>query len=144
MSNFRTLLAVACLVAAGAALPVAAYSQTAEGSQVWLVRSSSTLKNAAANVPPGITLDSATLPNSRVSGVYMYDLKPLTHVVGGKKDVSAVVYTFVGGLLPNGVSVSSDGVISGTVARPARYAEFSIQATYMNVTTQQTYKILPQ
>jgi hypothetical protein len=88
-----------------------------------------------------VTLASAALPDATQSSAYSYDLKPRLSVSGDAAYTGAgVTWSVVGGSLPVGLSLTSDGVIAGTPPAGST-STFTIQAAYKAKTGQQAYQL---
>lgn len=92
---------------------------------------------------PTITLSANTLPEGLYGQAYSADLKPFVQVTGGP-GISAAQFALGGGSLPTGLSLSSDGVVSGT---PTAFtadegANFTVVGTYVTASGQQAYTIV--
>lgn len=88
-----------------------------------------------------VSLAGATPPQGMVSQAYSYDLKPLLSVSGDPAyDGSGVTWSVDSGALPSGLSLSSDGVISGTPTTSTT-ATFEVRATYRTRSGAQTYQL---
>ncbi|MFN9470803.1 putative Ig domain-containing protein [Acidovorax sp.] len=130
MHNFTKLTA-----AAFAALAVNVSAETMH----WVVKPVPALRTSRS--APQVQLASGTLPRFALAENYMFDFKTLTSVVRGP-GVGDVQYALKSGTLPSGLSISSDGLLSG---RPNRgylneYA-ITIQASYQGVGTEHTYSL---
>jgi hypothetical protein len=90
-----------------------------------------------------VALAAAALPNGVQGASYSYDLKPKLSVTGDPAYTgAAVTWRVVSGSLPAGLSLSTDGVISGTPSAESTGAPFTIQAAYKSKSGQQNYQLL--
>jgi hypothetical protein len=90
-----------------------------------------------------VALNSAAMPNGVQGTTYTYDLKPKLGISGDAAYAGAgVMWSVSSGDLPAGLSLSTDGVISGVPTAESVGAPFTIQATYKTKTGQQSYSIL--
>jgi hypothetical protein len=88
-----------------------------------------------------VALASATPPQGMVSQTYSYDLKPLLSVGGDPAyNGSGVTWSVVSGVLPDGLALSSNGVISGTPSTSTT-ATFQIKAAYRTSAGAQSYQL---
>jgi hypothetical protein len=88
-----------------------------------------------------VALASATPPQGMVSQTYSYDLKPLLSVGGDPAYTgSGVTWSVVSGALPDGLTLTSNGVISGTPSTSTT-ATFQIAAAYRTSTGAQSYQL---
>lgn len=88
-----------------------------------------------------VGLATATLPAAKVNTAYAaFDFKPLLSVSGDPNySVNNVAFSATG--VPNGMSLSSAGVLSGTPTTKTAGANFNVVATYKTKTGQQAYTI---
>ena len=90
-----------------------------------------------------VALGNATLPAGVQGAAYSYDLKPKLAVSGDAAySASGVTWSVASGALPAGLSLSADGVISGTPTAENTGTPFTIQATYKSKSGQQSYSVL--
>jgi hypothetical protein len=90
-----------------------------------------------------ITLTSAQLPGGEQGAAYTYDLKPKLAIAGDAAySGSGVTWSVVSGALPVGLSLSANGVISGTPTAENAGTPFTIQAAYKTKTGQQAYAVV--
>ena len=84
------------------------------------------------------------LPAGEVNWPYSYDLKQLLSVTGDSAySASGVAWSLPSGALPAGLSLGSDGVISGTpTTKNLTGDSFQVLATYKAKTGQQVYTIV--
>ena len=84
------------------------------------------------------------LPAGEVNWPYSYDLKQLLSVTGDPAyNSSAVSWELASGALPAGLSLGSDGVVSGTpTTKDAVGSSFQVKAAYKTKTGQQAYTIV--
>jgi hypothetical protein len=88
-----------------------------------------------------VSLSSATPIQGTVGSAYSYDLKPLLSVTGDSGyAASSVTWSLASGNLPAGLSLGSNGVISGTPTTSTT-ATFQIMAAYRSSSGQQTYQL---
>ena len=85
-----------------------------------------------------------TLPAGEVNWPYSYDLKQLLSVTGDSSySPASVSWELQSGALPAGLSLGSNGVISGTpTTKDAVGSSFQVLATYKTKTGQQAYTIV--
>jgi len=89
-----------------------------------------------------VALATATPPQAIVGQAYTYDLKPLLTVTGDNSySGTGVTWTLTSGTLPNGLTLNSSGVITGTPTS-ASSGNVTARATYRNVNGQQVYQIV--
>lgn len=90
-----------------------------------------------------VGLASASLPQGLVGNAYSYDFKSLLSVTGDQAySASQVAFTLASGSLPPGLSLSENGVLSGTpTAKNLAGASFEVLATYKTKSGQQAYTI---
>lgn len=90
-----------------------------------------------------VALASATLPAAYVGLAYTgFDFKPLLTVSGDSSYSSAqVTWSIAYGSLPQGLTLNSDGTISGTPTTEGT-SNFSVQATYRNKNGQTSYQVV--
>ncbi|KVP39685.1 putative Ig domain-containing protein [Burkholderia ubonensis] len=89
-----------------------------------------------------VGLTGGTPPEAIVGTAYSYDLKPLLAVTGDKAyTVAGVMWSTVSSSLPAGLSLSSDGVISG-VPTSAGSGTLTARATYLNAKGEQVYQVV--
>ncbi|WP_304350047.1 putative Ig domain-containing protein [Comamonas testosteroni] len=86
-----------------------------------------------------VSLNAFTPPPGAEGAPYSLDLRSLTQVSGASLDT--VTYSIAGGALPEGLTLASNGLLSGTPATgtPAEGQLVTIQASYGTKTAQQTY-----
>ena len=135
-----TMLAVGGLHASAASaatfqyrhsLPGLAISPTAQAQQV------------SAEILVALTGGPA-LPAGEVNSPYSYDLKQLLSVTGDSSyNASKVSWELQSGQLPAGLSLGTDGVLSGIpTAKDAVGSSFQVKATYKSKSGQQAYTII--
>jgi hypothetical protein len=89
-----------------------------------------------------VALTSATPPQAIVGQAYTYDVKPLLSITGDPAYAAdSVVWSVASGHLPDGLSLSGAGVISGTPTG-ASNGPVTLQAAYRGVNGQQTYQLV--
>lgn len=91
---------------------------------------------------PSITaaLNTATLPAGAVGEAYSYDLKQLLLVTGDPAlNLSQSTWQATSAL-PAGLSLSSNGVISGTPTQASSGTNFTVRATYKTANAQQSIR----
>lgn len=89
-----------------------------------------------------VALASTTLPTGMAETSYTYDFKPLLTVTGDPSyTTSQVVFSLAGGNLPPGLSLSSDGVLSGTATAGVTAQPFTVRADYKNKSIDQAYTL---
>lgn len=143
LSGIAIAMVAACAVFAG---PVAAqpfnYKVRIPGSLEGLTGQAQTqqpLENITVTLSGG-----PALPSAEVNWPYSYDLKPLLSVTGDSAySASNVAWALSAGSLPAGLSLSADGVISGTPqTKNPRGSTFQVDATYRTKSGQQAYTII--
>lgn len=94
------------------------------------------------NVRLAVSLTSATLPSGVVGNSYTYDFKNLLQVSGDPSlDKTQASFSLAtGSSLPANLTLSSNGVLSGT-PNSAGNSSFTVNVTYKGVTGQQSYSI---
>lgn len=82
-----------------------------------------TSKTASVNltVYPNVTIRKDPLPQAKAGAVYSYQ------ITGGGGKGGALTYVLVSGPLPSGITLSRDGLLSGTPSAPGTYP-LTIQA----------------
>lgn len=94
----------------------------------------------------GVSLTTASLPQSIVGQAYSYDLKPLVSVTGDPSyTANNVAWSITSGVLPSGLTLNgTTGIISGTptVVTPATGAPITVQATYRGKNGQKEYVLI--
>jgi len=89
-----------------------------------------------------VALAAATPPQAIVGQAYSYDLKPLLSVTGDSGySGSGVTWTVVSSTLPAGLSLLSDGTISGTPTASGT-GNITARAAYRGNNGQQTYQVV--
>lgn len=89
-----------------------------------------------------VTLQGATLPQAVVGTAYSYDLKQHLSVAGDAAYAgSGVSWTVVSGALPAGLSLRTDGTISGTPTATGS-GTLTARATYKGVNGEQAYEVV--
>ena len=85
-----------------------------------------------------------TLPAGEVNWPYSYDLKQLLSVTGDPSyNASNVSWELQSGTLPAGLSLGTDGVLSGVpTTKDTVGSSFQVKATYKTKTGQQAYTIV--
>ncbi|KVP96664.1 hypothetical protein WJ97_12335 [Burkholderia ubonensis] len=90
-----------------------------------------------------VTLASATLPAGVQNTAYSYDLKSRLAIGWDASfNGTGVTWMLVSGSLPDGLSLDSNGVISGKPTAESTGTPFTIQATYKSKSGQQTYAVV--
>ena len=124
---------------AGSSIQVTATYKTASGAQTYQVIS--------LNLT--VTLAVATLPEATVGALYNagtgYDFKPQLAVTGDASyTVGQASFKLADGsnALPQGMALSTAGVLTGTPSTVTAGASFTMQATYKLKTGQQAYTIV--
>jgi hypothetical protein len=89
-----------------------------------------------------VTLNPGTPPQAIVGQAYAYNLNPLLSVNGDPGySGSGVTWAVVSGSLPDGLSLSGDGQITGTPTASGT-GSLTTRATYRSATGQQTYQVV--
>ncbi|WP_434717066.1 putative Ig domain-containing protein [Paraburkholderia sp. A2RO-4L] len=89
-----------------------------------------------------VGLAAGSPPQAIVGQAYSYDLKPLLSVTGDNAyNASGVTWSTVSSSLPAGLSLGTDGTISGTPAASGT-GSITARATYRGVNGQQTYQVV--
>lgn len=84
-----------------------------------------------------------SLPAGEVSSSYSYDLKQLLTITGESWSSSNVSWSLPSGTLPAGLSLGSDGVISGIpTTKDLVGSSFQVKASYKGKDGQQVYTIV--
>lgn len=88
-------------------------------------------------------IGGSAIPSAEISWPYTYDLKPLLTVTGDSAySASNVSWSLTSGALPAGLSLGSDGVISGTPTAIDRAGlSFQVKASYKGKDGQQSFTI---
>lgn len=89
-----------------------------------------------------ITLATAALPAGNVGVTYNYDFKPLLSVTGDLAYSVSDASFSVSGTLPPGLTLSSNGVVSGSPTATTAGTNFDVVASYKTKTGQQSYTIV--
>jgi hypothetical protein len=90
-----------------------------------------------------VTLNSATLPAGVQGAAYSFDFKPSLSITGDAAySGSGVTWSVASGSLPAGLSLSTDGVISGTPTAENTGTPFTVQASYKTKSGQQSYQVV--
>lgn len=100
-------------------------------------------KDSTANIV--VTLNAASLPAAKVSQAYSYDLNQALQVTGDPAFAgTGVIWTLANGSTPPpGLSLGSNGVISGTATtKNTNGQSFEVVATYKTKAGQQAYTIV--
>jgi hypothetical protein len=88
-----------------------------------------------------VALAGATLPAGVQGAAYSFDLKPYLSVAGDPQYTQAQVTWTYRGTLPAGVTLKTDGTISG-VPTEGGTSSFDILATYLGKSGSRTYEVL--
>jgi hypothetical protein len=90
-----------------------------------------------------VSLASASLPVGIQGAAYSYDLKPKLAITGDAAYTGqGITWSVAGGSLPAGLSLSADGVISGTPTAANTGTPFAVQASYKTKAGQQAYQVV--
>jgi hypothetical protein len=90
-----------------------------------------------------VSLGSASLPNGVQGTPYSFDLKPKLAISGDPAYTGAgVTWSIASGSLPAGLSLSADGVISGTPSGESAGTPFTVKAAYRTKSGQQDYEVV--
>lgn len=129
----KTILATAALVAAFA-LPV-------QAAEYYIVVPFN--KTAAAETPVHAALNATSLPAGEVGQAYSYDMKQLLVVTGDSAlNLSQSTWAALSAL-PAGLSLSSNGVLSGTPSSASPTGtSFTVRATYKTASGEQSYSLV--
>ncbi len=88
-----------------------------------------------------VSLAAATPPSAMVGSAYSYDLKALLSVAGDPDYTgTGVTWSVVSGTLPTGLTLGSNGVISGTPSAVSS-STITARATYKSVTGERSYQV---
>ena len=100
-------------------------------------------QQAAAEILVALT-GGPTLPAGEVNWPYSYDLKQLLSVTGDSRyNASNVSWELQSGALPAGLSLGTDGVLSGIpTTKDTVGSSFQVKATYKSKSGQQAYTIV--
>ena len=100
-------------------------------------------QQAATEILVALT-SGPTLPAGEVNWPYSYDLKQLLSVTGDPSyNASNVSWELQSGTLPAGLSLGTDGVLSGVpTTKDTVGSSFQVKATYKTKTGQQAYTIV--
>lgn len=98
--------------------------------------------NRTASVPITVALSTYTLPGGIVGVAYpAFDFKPLLSVTGDASfNAASVSWSVSSGSLPAGMSLSAQGVLSGTPTADGT-ASFTLSATYKTSQGSKTYQV---
>ena len=90
-----------------------------------------------------VTLNSASLPDARITSAYTYDLKQNLIVTGDASySGQGVTWSVTAGALPAGINLdSSSGVLSGTPSQGGT-ASFTVTAAYKTNSGLQAYQLI--
>ena len=133
--------ALLSLFAAGQALAAEAQYQVRIPAHVQMSR---TAPSPDAADPLSVSVATATLNAGTVGMPYAYDFTPLLSISGGPEggynlgEVSWAVEA--GGALPEGLSLSAAGVISGAPTQTGEYA-FTVRASYKTAAGAQSFSV---
>lgn len=123
---------------ASAAVAAAALNASAD-TKHWVVKPVPILRSSSAAAQ--VQLAAGDLPRFAVSVNYAFDFRTLTAVVGGP-GVGAVQYALKSGSLPTGLSLSSEGLLSGRPTRGFLHENaITVQASYQGGGTERTYSL---
>ncbi|KVP40096.1 fibrinogen-related protein [Burkholderia ubonensis] len=89
-----------------------------------------------------VALANATLPAGVQGAAYSYDMKSRFTTNDPLFTGAGVSWSLVSGSLPAGLSLSADGVISGTPTAENSGTPFTLQAAYKTKSGQQSYSVL--
>ena len=90
-----------------------------------------------------VALGNATLPAGIQGAAYSYDLKPKLAIAGDAGYTgSGVTWSVTSGSLPTGLTLGTNGVISGTPTAENTGTPFTIQAAYKSKSGLQSYSVL--
>ncbi len=89
-----------------------------------------------------VALQAATLPVAKVGQAYSYDLAQHLLVTGDPTLNLSQATLSTADALPSGLSLASNGVLSGTPTTKTPGASFQVVATYKTQTGQQAYTIV--
>lgn len=89
-----------------------------------------------------LMLSGAPLPDGALAIPYLFDFKPLLEASGPSgTELQAASWRIVQGALPAGLSLSAEGVLSGTPsAESGMPTAFTIEANYRSATIQRVYQ----
>ena len=121
---------------------------TAAGTQTFTVKATYQTKTGqqayqVVAISVAVALNQATMPVATVNSAYSaFDFKPLLKVDGDAAfDVTKAAFSATG--LPEGMSLSSAGVLSGIPkTKNIDGASFTVAASYKNASGQQVYKLI--
>lgn len=128
------------------AIAALAYSTTlalASGPSYWVMKSVPAIKaKGTPPVKPAITLSETLLPEGMDGTPYNFDFKTVTSIAGGP-GIGGAQFAVGTGALPQGLALSSDGVLSGSPAEltAGAGATFGVVGTYVDATGQQVYTL---
>ena len=140
-----TTIATLALALAGIVTPAAAanfqYRHLAYGLTA-PVSAPPQAQQAAAEIVVALT-GAPSLPAGEVNASYRYDLKQLLTVTGESWSASNVSWSLPVGALPAGLSLGTDGVISGIpTTKDLVGSSFQVKASYKGKDGQQVYTIV--
>ena len=123
---------------------IAASASVAHCADYYLLRPIPSQQRAATSppIPPEITLQPGALPDAVETKPYSFDFKSLTQIKGGA-GIENAIYSLAVGSLPAGLSLRSDGIISGVPAgqTPASGVDFAVQGLYGSASGQNSYTL---
>ena len=135
-----TMLAVGGLHASAASAATFQYRHTLPGLAI---SPTAQAQQVSAEILVALTGGPA-LPAGEVNSPYSYDLKQLLSVTGDSSyNASKVSWELQSGQLPAGLSLGTEGVLSGIpTAKDAVGSSFQVKATYKSKSGQQAYTII--
>lgn len=119
---------------AGFPFTVSVTYKTASGQQTYAL---------AVKVPITISVATATLTPAEVGKAYTYDLKQHLTISGDESPNAALSAWSTSATLPEGLSLSTAGVLSGTpTVKNENGQPFTVQASYKTASGSQSYTII--
>jgi hypothetical protein len=120
---------------------------TAAGSSSFVIKALYRTKSGTNTYQVSVTnlqvsLGSAALPNATQGATYSYDMKPRLSVSGDPGySPASVTWSLASGALPAGLSLGSDGVITGVATAEGTYP-FTVRAAYRTRSGAQSYQVV--
>lgn len=94
-----------------------------------------------AHPTPQITMGAGALPDGTKGASYTFDFRPLASVSGGSGGIGDAVFSVASGTIPAGLTLASNGLLSGTPSEATTGQSFGILGSYQGANSQQTYTI---
>lgn len=117
----------------GLTISVSASYQGATSQQIYTLN--------IAHPAPQIIMGAGALPDGTRGAPYSFDFRPLASVSGGSGGVGDSTFSVASGTIPDGLTLASNGLLSGTPSEATTGQSFGILGSYQGATSQQTYTI---